>query len=480
MMNADDDCDDESWCDEEERVLCSSADEEEDEEETATRVQQTIMPARRTGLNSLVGSSSGGRFFKRRRSTTHPVWTLVQKVNANGRQRLQCRLCNAVFAGGATRAAEHILGTTHPTIDVDPLSQLGSALSRLKSKLAESSMKKQRAAQVQMVNAVARREPAGNEEDDDNVEVVETPACRRSPRLSPSGQQAAKTNKKPKDSASITQRSLEHSLYQNAADAVDKAIGKFFFACNIPAAVIEHPNFRSMVKTLKCAPTGYCEPNRKDLLGSILDEVCHDLRVEEQPIRKGVMEFGGTACSDGWDTVERDHLINLLVGTCKGMFFDGTYELSSSDHEDAATIAELLSEFIIRTGKLSIVQICTDTCSVMQAAWKIVCARFPWITATCCGTHVLNLELKDIGKIPDIAQLLEKVSLVLSIFWGRKRWPRKKLRELIKANHGKEFGLYRAKVTRFAGKFVEMSRMLRCVIAQSYTLVYTLSCSYMS
>ena len=35
-------------------------------------------------------------------------------------------------------------------------------------------------------------------------------------------------------------------------------------------------------------------------------------------------------------------------------------------------------------------------------------------------------------------------------------------REVIKANHsGKEFGLYRAKVTRFAGKFREMSRLLR-------------------
>lgn len=50
---------------------------------------------------------------------------------------------------------------------------------------------------------------------------------------------------------------------------------------------------------------------------------------------------------------------------------------------------------------------------------------------------------------------------MLSLFWGRTRWPRKKLRETIKANHGREFGLYRAKVTRYAGKFREMSRLLR-------------------
>ena len=41
------------------------------------------------------------------------------------------------------------------------------------------------------------------------------------------------------------------------------------------------------------------------------------------------------------------------------------------------------------------------------------------------------------------------------------RGSRKKLREIIKTNHGKDFGLYRAKATRFAGKFREMSRLLR-------------------
>ena len=50
---------------------------------------------------------------------------------------------------------------------------------------------------------------------------------------------------------------------------------------------------------------------------------------------------------------------------------------------------------------------------------------------------------------------------MLSLFWGRSRWPRKKLRETIAANHGREFGLYRAKATRFAGKFREMQRLLR-------------------
>lgn len=97
-----------------------------------------------------------------------------------------------------------------------------------------------------------------------------------------------------------------------------------------------------------------------------------------------------------------------------------------------------------------------------QAAWRLVLEAFPWMTATCCGTHVLSLELKDMAKLPQIDAIIEKVQVVLKLFWGRKRWPRRKLREAINQRTGLAYGLYRAKQTRFAGKFREMSRMLRC------------------
>jgi len=132
---------------------------------------------------------------------------------------------------------------------------------------------------------------------------------------------------------------------------------------------------------------------------------------------------------------------------------------------------------------------CLLVAAPWQVAWRLLEKRFPWMTCTPCGTHVLSLLLKDMAKLPDIAALIAKVHTVLSLFWGRKRWPRKRLRETIAANHGgKQFGLYRAKQTRFAGtpplslsfpplalsyialmhcaerctgKFREMSRMLR-------------------
>ena len=82
----------------------------------------------------------------------------------------------------------------------------------------------------------------------------------------------------------------------------------------------------------------------------------------------------------------------------------------------------LISDEIERVGQYTIIQVCTDTCSVMKAAWKIIEKKFPWITCTCCAPHVLSLELKDMAKIPEVQAVIDKTGRVLNRFWGKKRW----------------------------------------------------------
>eukprot|EP00966_Prymnesium_polylepis_P086716 2007111-Prymnesium_polylepis.1 len=217
-----------------------------------------------------------------------------------------------------------------------------------------------------------------------------------------------------------------------------------------------------MVSKLKTAPASYAPPNANRLRGDLLHSTTARLKAEEAPVREAVLVDGGTVCSDGWDDVERNHLINFLIGNSKGMFFDGTIKLTSTDSEDATHVAKLIGDAIETQGALSIVQVVTDTCSVMKSAWKIIETRFPWITCTCCGPHVLcSLELKDLGKIPEVAKVIESVGKILNRFWGRTRWARTRLREVAEKNHHKKIGLYRAKATRFAGKVREMGRVLR-------------------
>ena len=257
------------------------------------------------------------------------------------------------------------------------------------------------------------------------------------------------------------QVSIMNSLKSAAAADVDAAIAECFYGLNIKPNVVDAPLFKKMVQKIKTAPASYKAPDRHRLLGDLLDTTTNKLKAEEAPVREAVMRDGGTVCSDGWDDVERNHLINFLVGNSKGMFFDGTIMLNSEDHEDATRVAKLIIDEIYRIGCLTIVQVVTDTCSVMKAAWKLIEKEFPWITCTCCGPHVISLELHDLAKIKEVAEVIAKTGKVLNRFWGRTRWARTKLREVVLKNHKKKLGLYRAKKTRFAGKVREMARVLR-------------------
>eukprot|EP00966_Prymnesium_polylepis_P086055 1991594-Prymnesium_polylepis.2 len=212
---------------------------------------------------------------------------------------------------------------------------------------------------------------------------------------------------------------------------------------------------------MKTAPASYKPPNRSRMGNDLLRRTTQRLKAEEEPLRKEGLKDGGTVVSDGWDDVEKNHLINLLLITSKGTFFDGTMKLGSDDHEDAKAVAKIIIDEIMTIGCLNVIQVVTDTCSVVKAAWKIIEEEFPWITCTCCAPHVLSLELHDIAKIKQVGAVIKKTGKVLNRFWGRKRWARTKLRETIEKNHRKKFGLYRAKKTRFAGKVREMARLLR-------------------
>lgn len=162
---------------------------------------------------------------------------------------------------------------------------------------------------------------------------------------------------------------------------------------------------------------------------------------------------GCTVVSDGWDDIEKNHLINLLYCTAGASFFDGTTQLTSEVCEDADSVSNFLIESIDRLGDgAAVVQVCTDTCAVMKAAWKSVEKQRPWVSCTCCAPHVLSLLLKDIGKIAQVADVIAKMQKILKRFWGRSRWPRLKLKEVAIRNHGRRLGLYRAAPTRFAGK----------------------------
>jgi len=119
------------------------------------------------------------------------------------------------------------------------------------------------------------------------------------------------------------------------------------------------------VTALRFAPSSYKPPDRHKLHGALLDSTVQKIRRRLGPLRQAAVKNCCTLLSDGWETVNHDHLINFLFGTARCIFFEGTVQLGSKDHETADFIAELMRQQMEAIGKLTIVQIVTDTCKVM-------------------------------------------------------------------------------------------------------------------
>ena len=333
--------------------------------------------------------------------------------------QVECNFCQHVFVAGTTRIRDHLCDKCVPVQgNIEEFKSVKEKLVQERELLARQKSNKRRQAEV-----------------DFSVSTDSPSSSTVAPYIPPTRGQLT----------------IQESMLPASNGEVDEAIAQFFYGCNISSRIVNHPLFIRMVKKLRQAPLRYKVPDRGRLSNDLLDTTYSSLKRDEAPLRSAVLKDCGTVISDGWDNVAKDHLINFLVGNSKGFFFDGTYKLKSEDSENAAKVAQLICAEIVRQGPLNIVQVVTDTCAVMKAAWKMVEKAFPWITCTCCAPHVISLELHDMAKIPDVAAAIRGCQTILARFWGRTRWARTRLRELIKLKHNKDFGLYRAKVTRFAG-----------------------------
>lgn len=412
-----------------------------------------------TGLATPFATSGKGKVrqaAKKMPDRKGKVWATVNVVFNDKAYttspELVCKDCKKAFSGGASRVKQHI--TKFCSCSTTELKELKAELIKELQDASEGQKKKQICKEMEANSNFSDRASAFSGfsivGESCGSKTTSSSAARQGPFSSPTT-----------DLIADQQRNVATMLNAVTSETMDDKIADFIYGAALPFSVVETPQFKDLLRAAQGAPSCYKVPDRQRFGGDILERSVKRHKADEQPIRDACTVHGCTIVSDGWDDVERNHLINFLCSTTHGSFFDGTVKLSSKDSEDATAVARLLSNEIERVGALNVVQVVTDTCSVMKAAWKIVEKKYPWITCTCCAAHVLSLLLKDMAKIDEVAALLKKVAKIINRFRGRKRWCRQKLREVVEKNHGKTMGLYRAADTRFAGKVKEMGRILR-------------------
>ncbi|XP_059063854.1 uncharacterized protein LOC131856294 [Cryptomeria japonica] len=210
-------------------------------------------------------------------------------------------------------------------------------------------------------------------------------------------------------------------------EAVDAAIGRFFYANGISFNVARCPFYEEMVRAINKAPAGYKPPGYEKLRTTLVDKEKSRLKEQTAPLKR-------VWAQEGWQEKNTE-------------FFHSQ-----------------LCDSIEEVGASHVVQVVTDAAPVCKAAGMLVQKRYRQIFWTPCCVHSLNNALKDIGKFQWISNLIEK---------GRKI-------QMFICNHHHTQAIYRkfAKVellkptnTRFASYFILLDHLCEVKGALCSTVV---------
>lgn len=104
------------------------------------------------------------------------------------------------------------------------------------------------------------------------------------------------------------------------------------------------------------------------------------LQVEEietklDTYKEGILKFGLTITTDGWDDNSGRHLHNFMVVTSNGPYFHSSVNTSDVETINAKYVADGIIKVIKEVGPKYVVSVITDGASVMRSAWELVKVR---------------------------------------------------------------------------------------------------------
>lgn len=274
----------------------------------------------------------------------------------------------------------------------------------------------------------------------------------------------------------MIQQGIREGFKATETEVADLAIARFFYANALSFAAADHHQdsiYQEMVRAIRNTPASYIPPNRCKIAGALLDK-CFDAMQKEIAARgedgSSADKFGVAYTQDGWDSCDHLPLINSAYITCND---GGVYQRSvdTSGHtKDAEYIASLMICDIYSIGCLKVVMVVTDTCSTMRKAWSYVEDEFPWVSCIPCIPHVASLLAKDIGKIPEVADVIKDEGTLTSWFSLHQK-PLAILRRKVRESLGKTYELIKAGATRFGTHTYVGERLLKIKNALKQTVV---------
>jgi hypothetical protein len=268
---------------------------------------------------------------------------------------------------------------------------------------------------------------AGNEEvldatvamDDDVVEVPLASTSSTSPKPSECIPPPAKKTRVCGD-----MRDMVVITILSQKEILEEKVAKFFYGCNIPFNVVEHPLFKDLVQSLR---PGFTPPTRKKLGDQLLNKVHSNL---QENMHESLKDKTVTLVEDGWS----DPHNNAVIARClnvdgKSFLLDtveaGTMEKSGDNCADLcrSSITQAEEKFKCRIGS-----VVTDNAKNMEKMRRNLQEEDGNLVVYGCLAHILNLLGSDITPSAIMKHIVE----VQTLFRDRHR-PSAWLREYEKS-----------------------------------------------
>ncbi|KAH1162309.1 hypothetical protein GYH30_000984 [Glycine max] len=346
-------------------------------------------------------------------------WKWNSLKDKNNRKSVTCDFCHKTTTGGISRAKRHQL-------------QIKGDVGSCKKVLEDVKLEMIATYEKKIVETTTYME-AMQEEDEEEEDGILEIARLKTP------EESIKLGK------TMRQSSVNETYNKAARDRAVQYIARFFFRNGIPFNVAKSKSFKLMIEAIgtygpHLKPPSYHEL-RVPLLKKELEYTKGLLRGHEEERIK----YGCSIMSDGWTDRKNRTLINFLVNCSLGTQFMRSVD-ASEYMKTGQKIFELLDNFVEEIGGKNVIQVVTDNGSNYVLAGKILQVTRPKIFWTPCAAHCLDLMLEDIGKIPKVKRVIQRIyNHTLALNTMRKFTQKTEL-----VRHG---------VTRFATTFLTLQRL---------------------
>ena len=230
----------------------------------------------------------------------------------------------------------------------------------------------------------SRHDEAGPQQDaatDDEVTILDSPST------SGSSQVGSAPHQQPKLTPWVVKTDA------STRDKLDRTVAEFFYGCNVPFSVADHPLFIQMVDRLR---PGYRSPDRKKLAGPLLDSVHQDMKKAMKAKLQDVESV--TLVQDGWSNIHNEPVVAHTICTPGNSFFLNA--VATEAMEKSAANCAVLAEDAMALAKqeydVEVTGICTDNAAAMNRMRDILKESQPNLETWGCSSHLLNLLGQDV------------------------------------------------------------------------------------